>query len=200
MIPAKTGVAAEVPPTSVGRPPLYTQKPSPTAATSGKPRPVWLNHLAGGSESTARFMYSAMSGCWKGGAAWRSEKPPPEKVAPVGMKALVAPTAVTYCDEAGHHGTNLPSGHAPLSPVTPLSPEPKRRETPRSASFMNSRSQRDAYAASTTYSMSAYETDATPGSAASSVAASCRSQSRNGSFSPVPPPGTGYGRSPGVTT
>jgi len=113
-MPATTGVAADVPPTSVGSPPLYTQKLSPTAETSGKPAPVWLNHLAGGSLALAASMYRAMCGRWNDGAAWRSEKPPPEKVAPVGAKALVAPTAVTWRvrrSDIGALGGLRPKGH-----------------------------------------------------------------------------------------
>jgi hypothetical protein len=61
-----------------------------------------------------------------------------------GMNESVAPTAVTNCDDAGHHGTNTSPGQFPLSPVTPLSPDPKKSETPRSASFWNSASHRPA--------------------------------------------------------
>ena len=41
-MPATVGVAADVPPTSSGMPPMIVQNWSPFAHTSGKPAPLWL--------------------------------------------------------------------------------------------------------------------------------------------------------------
>ena len=55
--PAKSGVLALVPPIAATCPPMTMLKPSPSAATSGLPRPAVLTAAAGGKGSSCEAVF-----------------------------------------------------------------------------------------------------------------------------------------------